>query len=100
MNDFFQDELKVGYHIYKIDKVEYDGVFERQAMVVKLKEESMVRKTFATGVKSKNDGIKIENVWPSFTYNRRRVLFDWAKDARRLNGGVSFQVSVGLTDFA
>ena len=59
-----------------IDKVEYHGVLERQAMVVTLKEESMVRKTFAIGVKSNNDGIKIKNVWPSFTNNRRRVLSD------------------------
>ena len=40
---------------FKIDKVEDHGVLERQAMVVTLKEESMVRKTFAIGVKSKND---------------------------------------------
>ena len=33
----------------------------------------------------------------TFTYNRCRVLFDWATDARRLNSGVSFQVRVGLT---
>ena len=96
--DFFRDELTVAPHLYKIEKVEMHGVLEKQTMIVTLQTEAQVRKLFVIGVKAKNQGVKIENNWPTFSYNRRRVLFDWAKDAKIRNPASTFQVRMGNND--
>ena len=38
----------------------------------------------------------MENNWLEFSNERRRVLFDWVRDAKSRNPGIMFQVRMGI----
>ena len=96
--DFFRDEICLESHRYRMEKVEYHETLSRQTLIVTMENEAMVKRAHISAAQVKNSNVKLETSWPSFTYHRRRRLFDWVKAAKEKNPGTMFQVRLGIND--
>ena len=95
--DFFLDELNMEEHQFKIEKVEYMANGS-STMIVTMREEKHVTKAFMRKAAVRNEALKVNNSWPSFSFQRRRAIFDLIIEAKKRFPDKIFQARLGAQD--
>ena len=96
--DFFLDELNMEDHMFQIEKVEYMTDFDKATMIVTMKDEKFATKAFIRKAAVKNQALKVTNSWPSFSFQRRRAIFDLVLEAKAKFPDRIYQARLGAQD--
>ena len=98
-NAFLELELMMKPQDFKVVKTDYNRDLSKQTLIVSLESQHQVSRCFyKQAVIVQNRTVEIQNHYPPVSLQRRRVLFDWIRDAKKAHPERNYQLRLGDSD--
>ena len=95
--EFLDLELNMDKHEFNVLRADYHGDESRMSLIATLENKRQVTKCFIKHAGIRTEGISVQNHWPQISFQRRRELFMWMKDAKARTGN-QYQLRLGTSD--